>query len=226
MKHPPRKSGPTAPPAGLAEAIAAAKAAALDPAAIPALLAAHQGGCDKAAQALTRGLTYLVYEAAAGDHHEWLADLYLGFADAIARLRKRGTDPVAAITAELQRCVRDHYRSETRSVLPNPSTNSSRRKRGDDPHPGLRRVESIERRGRRVDPFSDYATLRDNELVDNDGDADMKLDIEDAMSKMTPLHKNVAGLLKSGMSQREIADSLGMSRAQVRKIIKILADYF
>jgi len=66
--------------------------------------------------------------------------LWIGLATAVDRLIRNGeTDLLRYVVDELERTERDYWQEESPHVYPKASTNSTRKRRGKEPHPKLRR---------------------------------------------------------------------------------------
>jgi hypothetical protein len=220
-----RKVGASGPVAGYARAVERANVDRISPDRVRHLIAPYRASCPLAANALHDGLLWLVYEAA-GDYwrrcDEWTPAIYIGFRTALDRLRfpdARCSDVEQFIRAELRRAIRDHYRECSRNIHP-PSSSKSDAKRRGDPDPTLHRKATIIVRGRPVDPFDNngYVTREPEDLEVKD----MTTLCARLTDGATPLEQNVLGMLAAGMSERDIARSLRISRHQVRQLIAII----
>ena len=135
-------------------------------------LAALRTGEASAEGQLIRGHRWLVYELASsekspyGYRFEWLAPLYDGLVTAVRRLKENAeTDVEPYIRKELTRSTKRYRREISENVLPKPSTNSYRRKRGLPEYPTIKRLHEVRKnlpRGRKevyLDPLDDHESV-------------------------------------------------------------------
>jgi DNA-binding CsgD family transcriptional regulator len=126
------------------------------------------------------------------------------------------------VRAELRRSLRDFYREASPHNPPPASTKSDRLKAGKDPG-GLKRVHVIyDRKGFPHDPLTDPETLIKAGYYTEAPGSDGEIEMNAMMESLTPLQRNVVGCMHAGMSERQIAESFGTTRNQVRKLIEIV----
>jgi Sigma-70, region 4 len=203
------------------------------------ILVALRAGDNAAEQRLRSGFEWMVHEYKDRNgerQEEWISYLYEALVTSVRRLMSNDEiDAQKFIESEMDRSVREFYRDESRHILPKSSTNSERRKKGKRPHAGLRRRRRIEdtRRWRADDGHDMYTgdcrsildPLEDGECLERAGYVQQAPSIADGIAKLaeTPLEQDVIGLTRSGQTQQQVAASLGVSRARVRRIVaKIL----
>lgn len=91
---------------------------------------------DAAHHELLEGLFPLVHDA----YPDLWGSLWIGLATAIDRLtRNQEPDLLEYVLDELERAEREFWCQESGHIYPPASTNSTRKQRGDEPHPALRR---------------------------------------------------------------------------------------
>lgn len=240
---PPRTSGPTRPIAGLDLEVQEAAADALTPARAAQLLASLREGDGAADALLTAGFRHLVYVAARNDRYgvgdllayrtEWFGVLFVALVTAIRRLRSNlKPDAETEIRKELARAIRGYGREVSRNLLPRSSTNSMRKKRGLDPHPALKYRTKVERQSwdadnsqRWIDPFDDPRTLSFAGRIDSRPvSADLEAQELIHAILQTPLQRAVIGLKAAGFTESAIAESVGITRHQVRRIFATIRE--
>lgn len=229
------KAGPSAPVAGLL-----ALAAELPPNADQAaeiLADLRAGKYDAGSVSITEGRRPLIYYPAVvnafmpllarairnpahgladsrGWHDDRLGYQFERLILAVDRLRRNAKpDATKEIERELYRGRLGYLREISMDIRPPASTNSTRKKRGLAPHPTLKRVNKIERKGRFVDP------LKDEETLAAAGKITQPAEIQEPA---TSLEQLVEELHRAGCSERDIAVKLNITRHRVRQIIDIL----
>ena len=150
-----------------------------------------------------------------------LGILFAEFGQLIERLRYNQVAPGKVegyIRGDLQHAV-THYMSEcSQRIAPNHSTNSERRKRGREPYQGLFRVAS----GSRWQDDSDNGdeTVTTSKLEDplpyDDAESDLYGDLWAVT--LNSVEEEFVGLLCGGHGLKEVAEILGVSLRQARKI--------
>lgn len=154
-----------------------------------------------------------------GWHDDRLGYLFERLVIAVDRLRmNRKPDAIKEIEREMYRGRLGYYREVSLDIRPPASTNSTRKKHGKPPHPPLKRVNEIDRKGRYIDPLEDDETLVEAGMIT----LPAEIDETEAIVAETPLEGSTIGMVLAGMSEREIAASLGISRHQVRRTLAVL----
>lgn len=181
-----------------------------------ALLMAYRKGDDDARQAIHDRLIHLVYERKVRGTRQITANemtgpLYIAFATALDRLKTNSVPP-QKVKAYVNRCLSftfaEYVREISGNLLPPRSTKHTRQKRGRDAAK-LRRLN-----------WSDQYGLYhgSEELIDFHADMETVFPDEE--------ERDMATLLHSGSSQRQVATALGMSRRRVRAFVEQLRRKF
>jgi len=156
--------------------------------------------------------------------------LWIGLATAVDRLLRNGrADLLPFIVDELERTERDYWQEESPHVYPPPSTNSTRKRLGKEPHPKVRRhTGSIDgsgllsygkrRIGRKGRVTTSWFRVR----------PPIRLPVHEA-DKWHPREVVVSGderrvleWLLLGFSQRETVERTGLTLYRVRQIVAAL----
>jgi hypothetical protein len=144
-----KKTGPSAPPAGLFEDIERAEHDKLDDEALADLLAAHRAGDPTAGKRLTEGLRYVPYGfyqrsrwSPRRSAEDVLGTLFTEYGTAIGCLSQNDTSAegvVGYLCGYLEHAT-THFMAEIdSSICPPPSTNADRIAAGKEPYVALRR---------------------------------------------------------------------------------------
>lgn len=195
------------------------------------LLAAWRAGDATAREALLQGYRWLIYEASRdrkwppeNTHgrgyrdHLWggLREALTNAVDAL-RFGKKACekpDADAFIRNELSRAASDFYRYEiTRNLTVPRSTNATRRRNKQSEYPTLKRQTHIKQRDSRRGKHDVRLVEAFNILETPTPSHDPRLYVEE-----TPLESLVFGLIRAGMSEREIAESTGHTQHAIKKM--------
>ena len=152
---------------------------------------------------------------------DWLSNLWEGFNDAIRRLGNNAeTNIERYIRDELQRSIKNYYREVSQNIL------SKKKKR----YPDLKRKRAVHKYPRQgpeywADPLEDDETMEAAHYMmpSPEHEVELRDECEWVESKAkTPVEKGVLAGIKAGDSQREMVESLGVTRYQVQKAVKTI----
>jgi hypothetical protein len=217
------------PVAGLAERIDLAESRRIDATDLPRTIACHRLGCDACAYLLLAGHEHVIYRIAAGGQ-AWPAETLLGLlfvelhhAVDTLRVAEEPLHPdyfARALRQHVPPAYYAHYLGlirEDASVIRAPrSTNSARKKRGLPPYPDLHRT------GPSIDAPVPFVSYREETDMLIDDCPTPLIDLPTILARATPLAKDVAGMISSGYSKAEIAESLRISRRRIKAALESL----
>jgi hypothetical protein len=196
------------------------------------LLAAHRGGCNCARDKLAEGLRWLIYTDPAQIDLDRLGSQYAALGDAVNRLRPDAAKPKAKgpklaapevedyVSAEIERSYFDYRREVSTNIHPPDSTKSDRKRRGEAPGT-IKRDWGCNTANGITPEDSDGATWIDRKTKSQKISMDIAAyELREHVAR-TPDEESILDCLENGMTFREIADELGISKYRVETTIQL-----